>query len=293
MKKVQELHGSPWVSKRALEADGHCTSRDYSMPGLSSSFSTTSTADSVLLTPMSPQSPTTEAFDAQLFTPTLDESSSACAKSWKTKKPASRRRVSHDLFECIEQSPGKRLPEHQAKFVFRQVVEAVWYLNSQGIIHCDIKDENILVDAQLRVCLSHLLLFLSQKQLIDGSLSLQVKLIDFGSAVIEDPSKPRPFYNVFYGTTAYASSEVLRKRSYRAGPAEIWTLGVLLSYLLTGSSPFPTESDAIEGRVRLKPAIERKLGSSVLELMRICLEPEPDRRATIEEVRGHSWLADE
>lgn len=120
-----------------------------------------------------------------------------------------------------------------------------------------------------------------------------MKLIDFGSAVIEDPSKPRPFYNVFYGTTAYASSEVLRKRTYHAGSAEIWTLGVLLSYLLTGTSPFPTESDAIEGKVRLKDGIERKLSSGVLELMRICLEPEPDRRATIEEVRNHRWLTEE
>lgn len=121
---------------------------------------------------------------------------------------------------------------------------------------------------------------------------LQVKLIDFGSAVIEDPSRPRPFYDVFYGTTAYASSEVLRKRTYRAGPAEVWTLGVLVSYLLTGSSPFPAERDAIDGRVRLEASIERKLSSSVLELMQMCLEPEPDRRATIEEVRNHRWLAE-
>lgn len=120
-----------------------------------------------------------------------------------------------------------------------------------------------------------------------------MKLIDFGSAVIEDLSKPRPFYDVFYGTTAYASSEVLRKQAYRAGPAEVWTLGVLLSYLLTGCSPFPTESDAIGGRVRLKVEIEKKLSGRVLELMRMCLEPEPDRRATIEEVRNHRWLAKE
>ena len=158
--KVQELHGSPWVEKRSLEADDSYTSRKYSMPGLSSSFSNTSTADSVLLTPMSSQSPTAEVFEPQLLTPTPDEGPFTQVKRPKTLEPASRRRPSHDLFECIEQSPGKRLPEHQAKFVFRQVVEAVWYLNRQGIVHCDIKDENILVDAQLRVCLSHLQRFL-------------------------------------------------------------------------------------------------------------------------------------
>ena len=106
---------------------------------------------------MSPQSPTTEALEAQPSTLTPEEPSFTYAGSLKPGKPSSRRRASHDLFECIEQSPGKRLPEHHAKFVFRQVVEAVWYLNERGIIHCDIKDENILVDAQLRVRMSHLL----------------------------------------------------------------------------------------------------------------------------------------
>lgn len=61
------------------------------------------------------------------------------------------RRPSHDLFECIEQSKDKRLSENQARFVFAQVVEAVHYLDSQGVTHCDIKDENILVDNYLNV----------------------------------------------------------------------------------------------------------------------------------------------
>ena len=61
------------------------------------------------------------------------------------------RRPSHDLFECIEQSKDKRLSENQARFVFAQVVEAIHYLDSQGVTHCDIKDENILVDSRLNV----------------------------------------------------------------------------------------------------------------------------------------------
>lgn len=65
--------------------------------------------------------------------------------------PKFTRRPSHDLFECIEQSKHKRLTENQARYVFAQVVEAVYYLDTQGITHCDIKDENLVVDADLKV----------------------------------------------------------------------------------------------------------------------------------------------
>jgi serine/threonine protein kinase len=105
-----------------------------------------------------------------------------------------------------------------------------------------------------------------------------------------DPAQPRPFYNLFFGTTAYAASEVLLKQSYQASPVEIWTLGVLMSYLLTGMSPFPTERDAIEGRIILSELPGRKLSNSCLRLMSRCLEPEPSLRADIEEVRSHPWL---
>ncbi|KAF9820425.1 hypothetical protein IEO21_01434 [Rhodonia placenta] len=182
-------------------------------------------------------------------------------------RPRFGRRPSHDLFECIEQSKHKRLSESQARYVFAQVVEAIYYLDSQGITHCDIKDENLLVDSDLKV-----------------------KLIDFGSAVAVDPSLPRPFYTLFFGTTAYASSEILRKQPYQAPPAEVWTLGVLLSYLLTGHSPFPTEQDAIEGRVALREPSSGRLSRAAVALIGRCLERDPERRADIAEVRQHRWL---
>lgn len=66
-------------------------------------------------------------------------------------RPQYSRRASHDLFECIEQSEHKRLSEDQARYVFSQVVDAVHYLDSQGITHRDIKDENLVIDKNLKV----------------------------------------------------------------------------------------------------------------------------------------------
>lgn len=66
-------------------------------------------------------------------------------------QPGMSRRPSHDLFECIEQSEDKRLTEAQARYVFSQVADAVLYLDSLGIAHRDIKDENLVIDRNLKV----------------------------------------------------------------------------------------------------------------------------------------------
>ncbi|KAH9839388.1 kinase-like protein [Rhodofomes roseus] len=309
---VQELHGTPWVSKKEKKAKqptapgSLCTPSASSPPLLTPSLSNDSMFDSVPPTPymssdslrdlpsisVSLQSPMLHEQGSALFAPPhIQHPSPSAAQEVQEKaqgedhahgllrgplpmplplqvRPNFSRRPSYDLFECIEQSKYKRLSENQARYIFAQVVEAVYHLDSKGITHCDIKDENLLVDSDLRV-----------------------KLIDFGSAVwVDDPSAPRPYYHQFYGTTAYASSEILRKMPYRAPPAEIWTLGVLLSYLLTGHSPFPTELDAIEGRITLRELGSARLSRAAISLIQRCLERDPDRRADIVEVRGHRWL---
>lgn len=206
-------------------------------------------------------------------------------------RPNFTRRPSHDLFECIEQSAHKRLPEPQARYIFAQVVEAAYYLESRGISHRDIKDENLVIDSNLRV--RPFLAFLCVLMLNPA----QVKLIDFGSAVVSNPLEERPHYHLFFGTTAYAAPEILMRRPYHAPPAEIWTLGVLLSYLLTGASPFPTERDAAAGRIVIKappPGAGGGAGEfpseAALDLMARCLVADPEYRADIEEVREHLWL---
>lgn len=122
------------------------------------------------------------------------------------------------------------------------------------------------------------------------SSAFQVKLIDFGSAIAFDPVNSRPFYQTFCGTAAYASSEILLKKDYQAAPAEIWTLGILLSYLLAGVSPFPTARDAVDGRIFLSEKVVGKIPDRAMDLMRRCLDPNPDSRADISEIKAHPWL---
>lgn len=184
--QVQELHGTPWVSRKAK------TSKQASAPGKLLAQS----PPAVLSTPDLTPSPSTESNVGSLPpTPHQDDveytggaplESHACfsqalssdlasldsihvdasgsdnnsqVDSEKYLLPSSdiairpkfSRRASYDLFECIEQSKHKRLSENQARYIFAQVVEAVHYLNSQGITHCDIKDENLVIDSELKV----------------------------------------------------------------------------------------------------------------------------------------------
>jgi serine/threonine protein kinase len=105
---------------------------------------------------------------------------------------------------------------------------------------------------------------------------------------VVDPCEPRPYYDDFYGTVDYAASEILLRQRYQAAPAEIWTLGVLLSYLLTGTSPFLSEKDAINGKITV--ANRAKLSPEAIDLMSGCLDPNVLTRPTIGEVKVHHWL---
>lgn len=151
--------------------------------------------------------------------------------------------------------------------IFKQIVETVSYLARVGIYHRDIKDENLVIDRDYKV-----------------------KLIDFGSAVWErDPAQPGR-YKEFFGTTAYASPEIITGRTYLASEAEVWSLGILLCILVTGESPFASPKEAQIGkRSALRNGV--RMSKELNDLIDRCLEVSPERRINIEEMRGHRWLA--
>ncbi|KAI8851927.1 kinase-like domain-containing protein [Chytridium lagenaria] len=171
------------------------------------------------------------------------------------------RRSSCDLFECIELM--ERFTEEQAKHVFRQIASAVAYLTSIGIVHRDIKDENILIDD-----------------------SFNVKLIDFGSASFVTHND-----GLFLGTLQYASPEIFEGHR-RLGPeCEVWSLGCCLYIMLTGEVPFPTPQDVRFSRPQpLRPNVG-PLSMQCSDLLARMLDKDMRRRATMAEILSHPWFA--
>ncbi|KAI8819524.1 kinase-like domain-containing protein [Chytriomyces cf. hyalinus JEL632] len=124
-----------------------------------------------------------------------------------------------DLCECIKQ----HLAEPVARKVFAQVLLAVKHLQTQGIVHRDIKHDNIVVDS-----------------------NFAVKIIDFGCAAWIPKSQ---LFTQFCGTIPFASPEMLRNEAYRGPEVEIWALGVLLYTMVFGELPFLSEAETIEGHL--------------------------------------------
>ncbi len=106
------------------------------------------------------------------------------------------------------------LPLEEALRIMVQVADAVHYAHKRGLVHCDLKPANILLDR-------------------NGS----VKVADFGLALWEEARHARR--GELSGTPAYMAPEQVKgKLHYADGRADVWALGVILYELLTGKRPF-------------------------------------------------------
>ncbi|KAI8805839.1 kinase-like domain-containing protein [Cladochytrium replicatum] len=190
-------------------------------------------------------------------TPGISQNSSQQQQQQHTIK----RRTSCDLFECIEQHT--RFPEPLARHIFRQIVRALAHLHSLSIVHRDIKDENILVDA-----------------------SYNVKLIDFGSAAFFARDGSTEF-DRFFGTFQYAAPEILRGERYSGPQAEVWALGCCLYVMLTGEAPFDEPAHAMGGQWERKGMRMSREAVRLLERM-FCVDVRG--RANIGEILHHPWV---
>ncbi|KAF9209813.1 hypothetical protein BGZ49_000534 [Haplosporangium sp. Z 27] len=261
---VMELHGTPWSASNPLLIKNNGANNNTSMTEAMANATLSQRGSISTSTSSSMSSSSFQSTSTSSSSTSLSHSGSESDLYVEPPKPSLLvRRTSCDLFECIEHH--SKFSESQARMIFKQIVDCVDYLNSKGICHRDIKDENIVIDNDFKV-----------------------KLIDFGSAVVI-PKPHGKLFDRFYGTINYASPEILKGEKYRAESAEIWSLGILLYTILYGEVPFNDPVQAISGpyitpRVRSSPECQHLLNWMLAKC--------PERRAKIEDVANHPWLSE-
>ncbi|KAI8903500.1 kinase-like domain-containing protein, partial [Gorgonomyces haynaldii] len=168
-----------------------------------------------------------------------------------------------DLYDYVVKSPQSRLESSTAKRLFSQLVSGVEYLHSQNTIHRDLKPENILIDS-----------------------NTNIKIADFGFAGL---SKGEPLDSML-GSPEYASPEMIARKPY--GPeVDIWSMGVILFVMLTGTLPFHEKnmSKMFVAIMSAKYTLPDYLDQEAKDLIKNILQVKPEKRLTIQEMREHVW----
>lgn len=113
---------------------------------------------------------------------------------------------------------NSHLDEDQSRNFFLQICDGVGYCHEHGIVHRDIKCENLLLDK-----------------------NMNIKLIDFGfSRKIQSNS----LSDTFCGSYSYASPEILTGEPYQPKLSDIWAIGVVLFSMVFGKLPYDDSSYA-------------------------------------------------
>ncbi|KAJ7997597.1 hypothetical protein DPEC_G00230660 [Dallia pectoralis] len=165
----------------------------------------------------------------------------------------------------------KKLDERETQKYVRQLVMAVEHLHRAGVVHRDLKIENLLLDEQDNI-----------------------KLIDFGlsnCAGILGYSDP---FSTQCGSPAYAAPELLSRKKY--GPkVDVWSIGVNMYAMLTGTLPFTVEPFSL--RALHQKMVDKdmnplppSLSTAAICLLKKLLEPDPAKRPNIHQVMADSWL---
>ena len=158
----------------------------------------------------------------------------------------------------------KKFRNEDIQLFCKTLFEALHYIHSQGVIHRDLKLENILMT--------------SSKSLND------FKLADFGLACYSDKS-----FKLKSGSPGYMAPEILRGDSYST-KVDIFSAGVIIYILFTSSSPFlaTTQAKVIEKNLKCEVDFENKNLKSVkketMDLLRLVLCSDPTLRPAAKQI---------
>jgi len=159
-----------------------------------------------------------------------------------------------------------RMKEKEARAKFRQIVSAVQYCHQKKIIHRDLKAENLLLDSEMNI-----------------------KIADFG---FSNEFIPGNKLDTFCGSPPYAAPELFQGKKYDGPEVDVWSLGVILYTLVSGSLPFDgsTLRELRERVLRGKYRIPFYMSTDCENLLKKFLVLNPSRRASLEVIMKDKWM---
>ncbi|MCI4383545.1 hypothetical protein PGIGA_G00027710 [Pangasianodon gigas] len=159
-----------------------------------------------------------------------------------------------------------RMKEKEARAKFRQIVSAVQYCHQKRIVHRDLKAENLLLDADMNI-----------------------KIADFGfSNEFTIGSK----LDTFCGSPPYAAPELFQGKKYDGPEVDVWSLGVILYTLVSGSLPFDGQNlkELRERVLRGKYRIPFYMSTDCENLLKRLLVLNPGKRGSLEQIMKDRWM---
>ncbi|XP_043499676.1 peripheral plasma membrane protein CASK isoform X13 [Polistes fuscatus] len=179
-------------------------------------------------------------------------------------------------FEVVRRATaGFVYSEAVASHYMRQILEALRYCHENDIIHRDLKPQCALLAGKEN--------------------SAPVKLRGFGVAV-QLPASSQANGVGRVGCPHFMAPEVIQRRQY-GKPGDVWSAGVLLHVLLTGTFPFMGSRERLReaicrGRVQMETPLWDSISEPAKDLIQRMLTTDVNHRITIQEVLNHKWLRD-